>query len=31
VICVRSWLAGTIDVGACTSAAAEPDVKLRDP
>jgi hypothetical protein len=31
VVCVRSWLAGSIDVGACTSAAAEPDVMLRDP
>ena len=31
VVCVRSWLAGAVDVAACTAAAAEPDVKLRDP
>jgi hypothetical protein len=31
VVCVRSWLAGAVDVASCTSAAAEPDVKLRDP
>jgi hypothetical protein len=31
VVCVRSWLAGAVDVAACTTAAAEPDVKLRDP
>jgi hypothetical protein len=31
VVCVRSWLAGAVDVAACTTAAAQPDVKLRDP
>ena len=31
VVCVRSWLAGAVDVAACTTAAAQPEVKLRDP